>query len=355
MKGRHFQSLAMLATMTLLASCIADDDAAELEDLEPTSDVAADLDPEAYAPGVVVELDPEAPDPEGSSGCNAAQLQTATNDCNEKHAYEQTDTNTFASSYSYYGCNITSCSYDAGRGRLYYRYVIKLLVHDWWFGLLDTSSATQNYAAFDYHLNIGDQLVLGGCQSGDSFSGDTYLRLLDGESEVASNDDSCGLGSQISFRAPHAGTYSAHLGCFSSGSCSGKFTGVVTPTDWTYCSAESSTCNMPGTKLVRFGHDTRWNYQVATDSVGCNNAQFGDPAYGEYKDCYYTELPTDHSWVQCAEEYQTCNYSGNVTIAYGDGTTWTYATGTAGSVYCDNSVFGDPAVGAMKYCYIKQM
>jgi hypothetical protein len=113
-------------------------------------------------------------------------------------------------------------------------------------------------------------------------------------------------------------------------------------------------CHVAGTKLVRYGSDTRWAYQIATNSVGCNNSQFGDPAYGVSKNCYYTDLPAD-TWSYCADESQTCNYSENVIVAYGTGTTWTYANGTSGSVFCDNSTFGDPAVGATKYCYIKRM
>ena len=57
--------------------------------------------------------------------------------------------------------------------------------------------------------------------AGSSFSGDTYLRIYLGSTEVAYNDDYNGLGSRITYTAGSSGTYTVRLGCYSSGSCSG--------------------------------------------------------------------------------------------------------------------------------------
>lgn len=86
-----------------------------------------------------------------------------------------------------------------------------------------TSSATVNYKTFTVKLNAGQVLDLGTCDlEGSSFSGDTYLRLLLGATELASSDDACGgLGSKMSYTAVTDGTYEIRMGCFSSGSCSG--------------------------------------------------------------------------------------------------------------------------------------
>ncbi|QRK04734.1 PPC domain-containing protein [Archangium violaceum] len=65
-------------------------------------------------------------------------------------------------------------------------------------------------------------MTLGVCGAAAAFSGDTYLRLYGPSgAEVASNDDSRGLGSQISYTVPTTGTYTLRMGCYNSGNCSG--------------------------------------------------------------------------------------------------------------------------------------
>ena len=60
---------------------------------------------------------------------------------------------------------------------------------------------------------------------------------------------------------------------------------------------------------------------------------------------------TTNSWSQCATEGGTCSFSGTRTVRYGTATqnvTRTLADGTA----CNNHVFGDPAVGILKTCWV---
>jgi len=86
----------------------------------------------------------------------------------------------------------------------------------------NTNSCTQNYSSYSLSLAAGETLNIGTCGvAGSSGSGDTYLRLYLGGSEVASNDDACGVLSNISYTASSAGTYVLRMGCYSSGSCSG--------------------------------------------------------------------------------------------------------------------------------------
>ena len=63
---------------------------------------------------------------------------------------------------------------------------------------------------------------------------------------------------------------------------------------WTFCAAEGAVCNLPAGREVRFG--VPGNYRivfVAGTSVACNNATFGDPAFGQVKHCeYYIDGPT---------------------------------------------------------------
>ncbi|MFL5814212.1 MAG: right-handed parallel beta-helix repeat-containing protein [Bdellovibrionia bacterium] len=62
-------------------------------------------------------------------------------------------------------------------------------------------------------------------------------------------------------------------------------TPTATATTWTKCADENGTCTFSGTKTVRYGAGTSWATKVATGSIGCNNAVFGDPAYGTAKEC----------------------------------------------------------------------
>ncbi len=68
-------------------------------------------------------------------------------------------------------------------------------------------------------------------------------------------------------------------------------TATSTPTGgitWTLCAQENGTCTFSGTMSVRYGANTSWFYQVATNSIACNNATFGDPIRGTAKACYYS-------------------------------------------------------------------
>lgn len=56
---------------------------------------------------------------------------------------------------------------------------------------------------------------------------------------------------------------------------------------WTFCSKENATCRFSGTKQIRFGVNGAYNYKTFTKSVLCNIKNFGDPAVGLAKSCYY--------------------------------------------------------------------
>ncbi len=62
-------------------------------------------------------------------------------------------------------------------------------------------------------------------------------------------------------------------------------TGGIT---WTQCASENGTCTFTGTMTVRYGAGSSWYYRVATGSIACNNATFGDPIQGTAKACYYS-------------------------------------------------------------------
>ncbi|WP_163991839.1 trypsin-like serine peptidase [Pyxidicoccus caerfyrddinensis] len=90
------------------------------------------------------------------------------------------------------------------------------------FTATNTNSAQQNTTNRNVTLAAGQTLNFGTCTvPGASGTGDTYLRLYNGTTQVVSNDDSCGVLSFASFKATTAGTYQIRAGCYSSGSCSG--------------------------------------------------------------------------------------------------------------------------------------
>lgn len=57
-------------------------------------------------------------------------------------------------------------------------------------------------------------------------------------------------------------------------------------------------------------------------------------------------------WTFCANEWQTCRFTGARRVRYGAGTTWVERDFTGG-VECRNSVFGDPAPGVTKRCELR--
>ncbi|SHO55437.1 pectate lyase family protein [Vibrio quintilis] len=59
------------------------------------------------------------------------------------------------------------------------------------------------------------------------------------------------------------------------------------PDGYTYCAGEDETCQFSGTRKVAYGASGKFNYQLATNSISCDNNTFGDPIYGTVKACYY--------------------------------------------------------------------
>jgi Flp pilus assembly pilin Flp len=61
-----------------------------------------------------------------------------------------------------------------------------------------------------------------------------------------------------------------------------------TPT-WIFCANENYFCNFSGTALVRYGAYDTWVTGTYTNGVLCANSVFGDPLYGTYKSCQYSQ------------------------------------------------------------------
>lgn len=119
---------------------------------------------------------------------------------------------------------------------------------------------------------------------------------------------------------------------------------------WTTCAAEGGACSFEGTKVVRYGKNATWTSAIFSGSVSCNNSVFGDPLPGVGKECQTTEV----EWVKCADENQTCDFTGRKIIRYGKNSSW-YEAEFVGGVLCSNSTFGDPIQGTFKQCEIAVM
>jgi Zn-dependent metalloprotease len=94
----------------------------------------------------------------------------------------------------------------------------------------NTNSAQQNTTNFDIQVNAGDKVKVATCGlTGSAFTGDTYLRLFSGATQVAFNDDACGgRGSSLTHTAAATGTLQIRAGCYSSGSCTGTVVVEIT-------------------------------------------------------------------------------------------------------------------------------
>lgn len=121
---------------------------------------------------------------------------------------------------------------------------------------------------------------------------------------------------------------------------------------WVRCASEGGVCNFSGTAQIRYGTDGRFVTRRATDGVRCNNNVFGDPAPGEVKACYMRrEQTVDGGWRRCAQEGSYCGFSGSRQVRYGTDGHWREGRFRNG-IQCSNQVFGDPAPGRKKACYV---
>ena len=97
---------------------------------------------------------------------------------------------------------------------------------------------SSNGGYYEFEATIGCDYSFSHCTNGGSYTGDTYLTITDVSNvTLASNDDFCGLGSQLTWTSTITGTVRIHLGvcCGGSGVCGGGPTRVLAY--WSTCSA----------------------------------------------------------------------------------------------------------------------
>jgi len=218
------------------------------------------------------------------------------------------------------------------------------------------SASFVDRAGFDLHPAAGSPVINAGSAAGTTASG---LSLL----ATSQYKHVAGSEARPVDGAIDIGAYEAALTSTNTTNTTSTTTApaptTTTTTTWTDCAGENGVCSFSGTRQVRYGANGSYAYKSATDSIGCNNATFGDPIYGTVKSCSYattsststttttTTAPT--TWTRCAAENGTCSFSGTHQVRYGANNVYSYKSAT-GAIACDNATFGDPIYGVVKAC-----
>lgn len=124
------------------------------------------------------------------------------------------------------------------------------------------------------------------------------------------------------------------------------------PPGFTRCAGEGEQCAFSGNRVVAYGAGA-YTYKIAGSGTACTSAAFGgDPASGVLKSCYVAPMGGPTGYTQCAEEGQTCSFTGyGRTIAYGANGAY-YTKVASGPTPCTNAVFGDPIDRLGKACHV---
>ena len=118
---------------------------------------------------------------------------------------------------------------------------------------------------------------------------------------------------------------------------------------WSKCADEGGRCYFNGVRIVRYGAKDQYNTREFKNGVDCNNQVFGDPIEGATKQCEIA-APGQAAWVGCANEGETCTFTGLRQVRYGTRGKFTAPRNMNKAVECSNAVFGDPAPGITKHC-----
>jgi hypothetical protein len=134
------------------------------------------------------------------------------------------------------------------------------------------------------------------------------------------------------------------------------------PYGYTKCADENSSglpstsgpqyvCYFNGPATVAFGANGNYVFATLTGPAPCDRGHFNwaDPAPNVQKSCYITTDPP--GYASCADENGQCNFPGTATVAFGADGDFFYKTLTGGTA-CSDTVFGDPAYGVAKKCYL---
>jgi len=128
------------------------------------------------------------------------------------------------------------------------------------------------------------------------------------------------------------------------------------------CAKGGDYCRFRGEAKVYFGADNHWVVRRFKDGVKCSANIFGDPLRGARKSCYVELIRTTPQQrlvnkprgVFCAKGGDRCRFRGEANVYFGVGNRW-FVRRFRDGVKCSADIFGDPAPGARKSCFVKKL
>ena len=91
-------------------------------------------------------------------------------------------------------------------------------------------------------------------------------------------------------------------------------------------------CAFSGQATARYGIPGQYVYALKTNGTQCSNDIFGDPAVGPTKNCGYSTTAVATDYIDCATENGFCAFAGQATVRYGTADSYVYQTLTGGTV-----------------------
>jgi hypothetical protein len=177
------------------------------------------------------------------------------------------------------------------------------------FSVSLTNSATTNYASCTFTGCGGSTLTIAAnCPCG----GDTYAILYDSTNTVllASNDDSCGLCSKITYVVPGSPAtctnFILHEGCYSTTSCSGTFTvqSQRPPTaSPTYTPNPTSIPTSSPTFLPTFAPSGPTFTPTIAPSFNFNKCYAGTDFYSPFSSYVICDVNPQRAWLSFINSY----------------------------------------------------
>lgn len=106
-------------------------------------------------------------------------------------------------------------------------------------------------------------------------------------------------------------------------------------------------------KMLRREAFEREKLRSALATWGTCSGSGCDPLLNQWQKLWNKYNDPLAGYVFCANETQRCNFSGTRDVAYGANGRFNFKYGVSNGIDCNNTVFGDPAPGVVKACYVK--
>ena len=112
------------------------------------------------------------------------------------------------------------------------------------------------------------------------------------------------------------------------------------------CSNENSVCELPEGQecIVTYGGKSGYSTRKAIGAINCNNIIFGDPEYGTFKHCIYSNCKfANLLGTFCSKQGENCIIpEGKIcSVKFGVDGNWISKSNINGFVGCNNEVFSD--------------